>query len=45
VTVSGMMMGVRDDDGGTVSGVETECGIDNGVGATGSGMVQWGQGR
>jgi hypothetical protein len=36
---SGMAMGVRDDDGGTASGVEAKGGVGNGVGATGSGMV------
>jgi hypothetical protein len=41
VTGSGTVMGVGDDDGGTVGGVEAEGGFDNGVGdgATGSGTA------
>jgi hypothetical protein len=37
--------GVGDDDGGTTGGVEADGGVDNGVGAMGSGMVRQGWGR
>jgi hypothetical protein len=42
---SGTAMGVRDDDGGTTDGVETEGGVGNEVGTMGSEMVRRGRGR
>jgi hypothetical protein len=41
---SGTVTGVWDDDGGTAGSIEAEGGVGNGVGATGSGMVQQGRG-
>jgi hypothetical protein len=40
-----MAMGVGDDDGGITSGVEAKGRVGNGVGVTGSGMVQQGHCR